>query len=152
MVATRYSNQHRLKPRQNAYYCQVQPPDNIENLSASRRCLWVRMTVSTSFRVLPLFKNQNNELQRRLPGVLPIQQGHQKLLKKNFWLHIEGLHEDKLCGTLQAAASTNVKTVHGNLLTPIREQPRSIRTVVANPQPGFSATKRTNHAPTSFGQ
>ena len=39
-----------------------------------------------------------------------------------------------------------------NLLTPYREQPRSTRIVVAYPRPAFSATKRTNYAPTSFDQ
>ena len=39
-----------------------------------------------------------------------------------------------------------------NLLTPYREQPRSTRIVVAYPRPAFSATERTNYAPTSFDQ
>ena len=39
-----------------------------------------------------------------------------------------------------------------NLLNPYREQPRSTRIVVAYPRPAFSATKRTNYAPTSFDQ
>ena len=39
-----------------------------------------------------------------------------------------------------------------NLLTPYREQPRSTRIIVAYPRPAFSATKRTNYAPTSFDQ
>ena len=34
-----------------------------------------------------------------------------------------------------------------NLLTPYREQPRSTRIVVAYPRSAFSATKRTNYAP-----
>ena len=37
-----------------------------------------------------------------------------------------------------------------NLFTPYREQPRSTRIVVAYPRPAFSATNRTNCAPTSF--
>ena len=43
---------------------------------------------------------------------------------------------------------------HGSstLLTPYREQPRLTRIVVAYPRPAFSATKRTNYAPTSFDQ
>ena len=39
-----------------------------------------------------------------------------------------------------------------NLLSPYREQPRSTWIVVAYPRPAFSATKRTNYAPTSFVQ
>ena len=39
-----------------------------------------------------------------------------------------------------------------NLLTPYQEQPRSTRNVVAYPRPAFSATNRTNCAPTSFDQ
>ena len=45
MVTTRYSNQQGSKSRQ--HLCQVQPTENIGNLSASRRCLWIRTTVST---------------------------------------------------------------------------------------------------------
>ena len=37
-----------------------------------------------------------------------------------------------------------------NLLTPYREQPRSIQTAVVYLRPAFSATKRTNQAPISF--
>ena len=42
MVTTRYSDQKGSKSRQNSF--QVQPTENTENLSASRRCLWVRTT------------------------------------------------------------------------------------------------------------
>ena len=45
MVTARYSNQQGFKLRQNP--CQVQQTENIENLSASRRCLCVRTTIST---------------------------------------------------------------------------------------------------------
>ena len=59
----------------------------------------------------------------------------------------------KRYATLQTMAPTNVKTVHQiSFLTPYREQPRSTRIVVAYPRPAFSATKRTNFAPTSFDQ
>ena len=43
MVTARYSNQQGSKSRQNP--CQFQPTENTGNLSASRRCLWVRTTV-----------------------------------------------------------------------------------------------------------
>ena len=59
----------------------------------------------------------------------------------------------KRYATLQAMAPTNqYQNGSSNLLTPYREQPRSTRTVVAYPRPAFSATKRTNYAPTSFDQ
>ena len=45
MVTTRYSDQQGSKSRQDPY--QVYSTENIGNLSASRRCLWVRTTVST---------------------------------------------------------------------------------------------------------
>ena len=51
---------------------------------------------------LPVFQ----KLQRRLSDVLPI---HQKVIKKvtqKVFLAIGGLHEDKLCDTLQAMAPT----------------------------------------------
>ena len=51
----------------------------------------------------------------------------------------------KSYATLQAMAPTNNKTVqHQTSFTPYREQPRSIRIVVAYPRPAFSATNRTN--------
>ena len=46
VVTTRYSNQQGSKSRLNS--CQVQPTESMGNLSASRRCLWVRTTVSLS--------------------------------------------------------------------------------------------------------
>ena len=59
----------------------------------------------------------------------------------------------KRYATLQAMAPTNIKTVHQiSLIHTCREQPRSTRVVVAYPRPAFSATNRTNYAPTSFDQ
>ena len=66
----RYSNQKESKSRQNP--CQIQAPENIGKLSASRRCLWVRTTDSTCMSgVLPAFHNLKYEIQRRLYDVLP---------------------------------------------------------------------------------
>ena len=47
MVTASYSNQQGSKPRQNP--CQVQPTENIGNISASRWwwCIWLRTTVCT---------------------------------------------------------------------------------------------------------
>ena len=65
-----YSNQQGSKSRRNL--CQVQPTVNIGNSSASRRCLWVRNTVSTAVSgVRPVFQNPNYKLQRRPSDVLP---------------------------------------------------------------------------------
>ena len=58
----------------------------------------------------------------------------------------------KSYATLQAMAPANIEMVHQTLFTPYREQLRSTRIVVAYPRPAFSATKRTNYAPTSFDQ
>ena len=58
-VTTRYSNQQGSKSRQN---CHVQPTENIGNLPASRRCLWVRNAVSTVWSgVLPVFQKSNQK-------------------------------------------------------------------------------------------
>ena len=43
MATTHYSNQQGSRSRQN--HCQVHSPENIESLSASRRCPWVRTTL-----------------------------------------------------------------------------------------------------------
>ena len=56
--------------------CQVQPPENIGDLSASRRCLMVRTIVSTVWSAAN--QNPNYKLQRRLPGVVSNLQRHQK--------------------------------------------------------------------------
>ena len=61
---TRYSTQQGSNPRQNS--CQVQPPENIRNLSASRRCLClgIRSTVVSAVLsgVLPVYISES-ELQ-----------------------------------------------------------------------------------------
>ena len=54
MVTTRYSNQLGSKSRQ--FSCQVQPPENIGDLSASIRCPWVRTTVSTVCSAASIFR------------------------------------------------------------------------------------------------
>ena len=48
MVIARCSNQQGSKSLQNP--CHVEPPDNIEKLSASRRCLWT-MSLGVNCRV-----------------------------------------------------------------------------------------------------
>ena len=106
MVIARYLNQQGSKSRQNP--CQVQPTENIGNVSASRRCYELQFPLSG---VLPIFQNLNYMLlQRRLSDVLPNQQSHQKWFKK--FQALGALHEDKLCDILQTMAPTNVETVH----------------------------------------
>ena len=58
---------------------------------------------------------------------------------------------EKLCDST-SNGTYQCQNCSSNLLTPYREQPRSTRIVVAYPRPAFSATKRTNDAPTSFDQ
>ena len=68
MATARYSNHWGSKSRQNPF--QVRPPENIGNLSASRRYLWVRTTASTLLLYLkcclPVFQNLSYKLQRGL--------------------------------------------------------------------------------------
>ena len=45
IVTTRYSSQQRSKSQQTS--CRIRPSENIGNLSATRRCLWLQTTVST---------------------------------------------------------------------------------------------------------
>ena len=133
MVAAGYSNQQQgSKSRQNP--CQVQPTENIGNLSASRRCLWVRTTVSTVVSgVLPVFK-----LQRRLFDVIQNVSTSRRVTRRQVMRQFADNGTDQCQnGSL-------------NLLIPYREQPRSTRIIVAYPRPAFSATKLTNHAPISF--
>ena len=107
MATTSYSNQRESKLRQNP--CQVRPPENIRNLSASRRYLWVRTTVSIVWRAVSI---SESELQATEETVGCVAHPPIKVIKcdsKSF-LAIGGLHEDRLCDTLQATAPANVKT------------------------------------------
>ena len=59
---------------------QVQPTENIENLSALRRCLWVRTTVSTAWSAANISESGYYTLsyrERRLSDMLPNQQSRQ---------------------------------------------------------------------------
>ena len=107
MATTSYSNQRVSKLRQNP--CQVRPPENIRNLSASRRYLWVRTTVSIVWRAVSI---SESELQATEETVGCVAHPPIKVIKcdsKSF-LPIGGLHEDRLCDTLQATAPANVRT------------------------------------------
>ena len=61
-------------------------------------------------------------------------------------------NSDKRYATLQAMALTNIKTVHQTSLLHIESSLDLLGRliVVAYPRPAFSATKRTNYAPTSL--
>ena len=104
MMTTRYSNQQESKSRQNS--CQVQPP-TIVNLSASRRCLWVRTTVFTVWVAANISESEYREDCLVCCSSTKVI----KVIQKVF-LAIGDVHEDRLCDTLQAMAPTNVKTIH----------------------------------------
>ena len=72
--STRYSNQQGSKPRPTCYW--VQLLENIRNVSASRRCLLVRITAS--------FQNLRYKLQKKLSHVVPIHQNPEKSNSKTF--------------------------------------------------------------------
>ena len=95
MVTTRRSNQQRSQSRQNAF--QVLPTENIGNLSASRRRLWVILQFLLS-GVLTVFQNLNNKLQKRLSDLLL----HNRVIAfKTKSISRRRSHEDMLCDTLQ---------------------------------------------------
>ena len=92
------------------------------------------------------FQNLNYKPQRRLFDVLPIQQSHDT----RSFLPLGGLHEDKLCVTLQEAMTpANVE----RFMKPpysISREPRSTHIVFVDTQPAFPAPKRSKHAPIVF--
>ena len=100
--------------------------------------------------VLPIFQNLNYKLTKRLSGVLPIQRSHQKCC--NTFSSFRRVTRRQVMRRFTSNDTDHFQNVSSNLLTPYREQPRSTRIIVAYPRPAFSATKRTNHAPISFGQ
>ena len=112
MVTIRYYAQTKRDPNRakilanpRYLYCQVQPPDNIGNLSASRRCLWDRTAVSTAASI---FQNLDDKLQRKLSDiVLLIHQTKSSKATHNVLVAIviviaiiEELHEGKSCDNL----------------------------------------------------
>ena len=78
MMTTRYSNHQGFKSRQNP--CQVQPTEDIGNISASTRCLWVQTTVIFySLERCQFFRIRiMTSYGEILSSVLVIQQSHQK--------------------------------------------------------------------------
>ena len=120
MMTARYSNQQASKSRRNP--CPVQPSEKIGIFSASYRCLWVRTSASTVSSASTIISEcvflQATE--KTLSDVLPICQTKSLKATQKRFLAIGGLHEDKLCDTLQGMVPTNnVKTVHHTSLLPI---------------------------------
>ena len=150
MVTTRCLNQKGSRSRQKP--SQVQPTENTGNISASRRFLWVRSTVSTAVSgVLPVFQNLKKK-QAINSEDCPMCCPFKKVIKSDTQSFL-ALLEDKLCDILQAMAPTNVETVHQTSMFHIESNPeRRARTVVTYPRQTFSATKRTNRATFSFDQ
>ena len=109
MLTTRYSDQQRSKLPQNP--CQVQPSQNIGNLSASRQCCWVRTTVSTFWSAASVSESDLQATDREICLICcPSNKAPES--DTRCFQAFEGLHEAELWGNLQALASTNVKTVH----------------------------------------
>ena len=94
------------------------------------------------------FQNLNYKPQRRLFDVLPIQQSYDTIS----FLALGGLHEDKLCVTLQEAMTP--ANVEGFMKPPlfILRKPRSTQIVFVDTQPAFPAPKRSKHAPIIFSR
>ena len=98
MVTVRLSNQQGPKSRQNS--CQVQPPENIGNLSASKPCFGVQTTVSTVV-VESAASISESELQttEKVVGCAAHPPKSSKVTENGF-IAIGGLHEDKLSDNL----------------------------------------------------
>ena len=116
MVTTRYSIQQGSKLRKKTY--EVQPSQNTGNLSASRRCLWVQVTVSTVWRAASISESELQAAEKTVWCAAHVTKSS-KVTQKAF-LAIGGLLEGKVCDTLQEMASTNVKTVHQTSLLHIK--------------------------------
>ena len=136
MVTTRYTDQQGSKSRQNPR--QVQPTEIIGNLSASRRYFGYNLEFLLA-GVLQVFQNLiYSKLQRKLSGVLPIQQSHQKEYKK-LCLALGGLKQRQVMrhftsnGTDQQCQNSSSKPLTYQGFSMYREQPpRSTQIVFAN--------------------
>ena len=91
-------------------HCQIRLTENIGNLPASRRCLWVRTTFSTVWSAASISEPELQAAEKDCLMYCPFNKV-MKCYTKRF-LALGGLLEDKLCGTLQAMAPINVKTVY----------------------------------------
>ena len=151
MVTARYSNQQDSKSRQNP--CQVEPTENIRNVSASRRCLWVRTTISTVVSgVLPVYQNLEITSYKEDCLMCRLSNKVTKNDAKSFYNSFRRVTPRQVKRHFTSNGTDQCHNGSSNLLIPYREQPRSTWIVVAYPRPEFSATKRTNHAPINFDQ
>ena len=116
MGTTRYSEQQGSKSQQNP--CQVQPTDNIGNLSASRRCLWVRTTVSV-WSAASISESELTSYRERLSDVLPIN----KVIKRDetFSSSRRGIRR-QVMRHFTGNGTDQCQNGSSNLLTPYREQ------------------------------
>ena len=119
MVTTRCLNQQGSRLRQKP--SQVQPTENIGNISASRRFLWVRSTVST-VSVWSAASTSESEKKTSYREDCPMCCPFKKVIKSDTQSFL-ALLEDKLCDILQAMAPTNVETVHQTSMLHIESNP-----------------------------
>ena len=144
MVTVRYSsNQQKSQSRQNP--CQVQSPENIENLFAPRQKLWYELQFLRS-GVLAVLQNLTYKLKRRLSDVPPIHYTRHDWLK-TISSYRRFTRRHVVCYTNGTDQCQNGSS---NLLPRYGEQPRPTRIVAVYLRPALSATKRTIHAPNSF--
>ena len=147
MVTKRYSKQQEFKSRQNP--CQIRPPENMGNVSASRRCLWVRITVSTVRSASSISESEVQATEKTVwCAARPTKSS--KLFKRFF--SSRRVTRRQVIRHFTSNGTDQCRNGSSNLLAPYQEQPRLTRIVVDYPRPAFSATRRTNHAPISFDQ
>ena len=143
---TRYSNQLESKSRQNP--CHVQPPENVGNLWASRRFIWVRTTVSTVWSAARISESELLAINTSYREDCLMCSPSNKVIKsdsKSFSGN-RRVARRRVVRHFTRNGADQCQNGSSNLLTPYREQPRSTR-IVAYPRPAFSATKRKKHAP-----
>ena len=146
MVTIRYPHQQGSKSRQNS--CQVRPTEIIGSISASRRSLWVRTTVSTVWSAASI-QNLNYKLYRKTVCCPPTQSS--KVIQK-FSISRRVTRRRQFMRYFTSNGTDQCQNGSSKILTPYREQRRTTRIVVAYPRLAFSTTKRANHALISFDE
>ena len=141
MVTIRHSDQQGSKSPQNP--CQVRPTEIIVNISAPRKCIWVRTTVSTVWSAASVSESELQATQKDCLMCCP----SNKVIKSytKVFDSSEGYTKTSYAALYkQWNRPTSKRFI--KLLTPYREQRRTTRIVVAYPRPAFSTIKRANHA------
>ena len=134
IVTARYSDQQGSKSRRNP--CQVQPTENIGNLSASRRCLLVRTTVSIVWSAAGTSKSElNYKLQRRLYDVLSSQQVIKSDSKK--FSSSRRVTRKQVMRHVTSNGTDQCQNGSSNLITTYREQP-----LIRNPNGNFQRSHK----------